>query len=157
MGCSKGITTTEIAELYPDSKVIGIDIIPPLGGPKKELHWKRRDKKGLYLIADGFYPPFKDGVFDAVFCMSNIYHRSLGQTKNAQLKNRDEIARTIKEKGFLLVSGSERKYGGYYNFVILEKIDGKFKVIDCKVTDCDKYNAEKAKLKLDSLIELFKA
>jgi 2-polyprenyl-3-methyl-5-hydroxy-6-metoxy-1,4-benzoquinol methylase len=57
-GCSEGLTTQELCEIYPNSIVIGIDI-----DPERILAARLNRSKGSYYLEDGYKSNFADGNF----------------------------------------------------------------------------------------------
>lgn len=120
LGCSSGVTTQEIADIYQDSQIIGIDV----------NHRRLRIASGLnsnanihFLLADGYQMPFSDLAFDAVFCMNNLNQvigcEMISRKKLVEIAN--EIARVIKPRGYLMFSGQDRS--------IMQKSDSGFDII----------------------------
>jgi len=156
IGCSKGWTTIELANLYQDTCIIGIDIqswsivdaLQSMDQARKEgrveelhsiLHGNRLAyKPGLkmpdhFLAADGFYPPFKAETFQAVFCMNNIHYAIPRIEESLAAKRLNQIARLVKPGGFLLISGFGPDFENDY--IILKKLTQDFqqhKISDIK-------------------------
>ncbi len=115
LGCCVGQTTEEISELYPDSRIIGIDISPRVIEESK----KRRGDL-TFLAADGYLPPFAPETFDIIFAMNNIGYAYEKDPKRL-LPVIPKIGRILKNKGCLVVSIGER-YAGYYKDKVAKKI-----------------------------------
>ncbi len=107
LGSSSGETTQEIADIYPDSSVTGIDI-----NPKRIKKARRSDLNPNieFLIADGYKMPFSNLTFDAVFCMNNL-NQAIGCemiSKERLVEIANEIAIVIKPRGYLMFSGQDK-------------------------------------------------
>ena len=115
LGCSQGATTSELCRLYPKTRVIGIDlnfdrlINSPYIEPDNLSNREKRD----FLVADGYRLPFREGTFDAVFCMNNLAHLlteehflnpDYNEEKNIILRQFLNISKTIKRGGYFLIS-----------------------------------------------------
>ncbi len=108
MGCNEGLTTEELQELYPGSRVVGIDI-----DKERVKEALKNKRKGNFLVSDGYQPPFRGDSFDLVFCMNNI--AMMSDINDETYRNMlSGITRVLKPGGKLLVSN-----GGDY--VILTK------------------------------------
>lgn len=130
-GCSRGLTTIELANIYPDCELTGIDVdafwktfsqclIEEIAKDpaclRNYLHSDLRVGYSLpreiklpkeFITADGFDAPFADGAFDAVFCMNNIYY-TLSQMDRAKAKQRlQQVTRLVKNDGYLVISGAD--------------------------------------------------
>ena len=134
-GCSIGQTTIDLATLYPDATVLGIDINPRnlclsdesvsdarqgfarLGDHVIKCPGKEYKIPAGFILGDGFKPPFPDNTFNAVFCMNNLYYLHLYRTNEHIRKQLPKIASIVKPGGYLLVSGDT-------NYIILRKTKG---------------------------------
>jgi SAM-dependent methyltransferase len=130
LGCSKGLTTIELANIHRGCEVLGIEVRGYLKGFMDYIS-ERVGDNGLYLwrhvppglrhrvsgierrmalpagfiIGDGFKSSFPDKSFDAVYCMGNIYYvmnQLDDQTRNERFR---QVFRLVKDGGYLLVSG----------------------------------------------------
>ncbi len=147
-GCGDGYTTIELANIYRNCVVIGIELREYLRGfidytvrmAKEDpghlrMHippdLKRRvpvERNPVFpykfVMADGFHAPFRKGTFDAVYCMNNLYY-TLGTPEPGLARKRvQQVGGLVREGGHLLISGNnggeDRK-----TFVIIEKNEGK--------------------------------
>jgi SAM-dependent methyltransferase len=102
-GCSYGVTTDEISEKYPESTVIGIDI------NHNEIRRARlSQRKGVFLVEDGFNNQFPNGAFKAVFSMNNFYQRVRTLTNEQIDKCMRSLGRLVgTDDGYLLLGGQE--------------------------------------------------
>ena len=115
MGCSRGFTTHDLSVFYSTSKVIGIDI------NKEAIDYAiSSGKKGIFLEGDGYRHNFQDD-FDAIFCMNNLYY-NLENRKYSWKESFNHLKNSIKEKGYLLISGVSGDYEE--DFIILKKQNG---------------------------------
>ena len=111
-GCSRGLTSVELADIYPDSRVVGIDI----DTHRSPLHHPRL----RFVRADGYRAPFHDKTFDTVVCMNSLYH-CMPDVSDETLRQRFyEISRLVKDDGLLLFGG-ETTSVGRHEFVIFRK------------------------------------
>ena len=134
-GCANGNTTIEIANKYPDCKVIGIDLFierikscndnimvakkghinayDPFSENNIVNHAQLNVIPPNFLVSDGFKAPFKDETFDAVFCMNNIYFTSLLVDDRTFAQRLFQITRLLKQGSFskpgglLVISGGK--------------------------------------------------
>lgn len=106
IGCSVGMTTRELSQIYPDSTVIGMDINHLAVGAARDAGRSER-----LVVADAYLPPFKDGIFDAIFCMNNVALI----LDNLRYRGVDKlylgrIEKLAKPDGHLLFSARERTF-----------------------------------------------
>jgi SAM-dependent methyltransferase len=120
LGCSSGLTTQEIARIYQDSSVIGIDINPEKIQEARSLN---ENPNINFVIADGYNMPFPDSAFNGVFCMNNL-NQAIGcevVSGEGLVRIANEIGRVIKSKGHLMFSGEDetimQKRGSGFNMV----------------------------------------
>ncbi|MDP2924773.1 MAG: class I SAM-dependent methyltransferase [Nanoarchaeota archaeon] len=107
LGCSSGQTTQHIADIYPDSAVIGIDINYKKIKEAREINTNPNIE---FLLADGYQMPFSNLTFDAAFCMNNL-NQAIGCemiSKERIVEIANEIARVIKPRGYLMFSGQDK-------------------------------------------------
>ncbi|MEM0201208.1 MAG: methyltransferase domain-containing protein [Candidatus Micrarchaeaceae archaeon] len=150
-GCSTGVSTLAIANYFQTNNVIGLDIsetrvriainknIPSanngyvivynnsIGSLVKEQIPEKLIIPNFFLISDGFYPPFKDGTFKAVFCMNNIYY-ILNKSKPNDLSLKIKgITRLVSNEGYLIISGTDNLINN--EMIILKNKSGNFSPI----------------------------
>ncbi|HLD33165.1 MAG TPA: class I SAM-dependent methyltransferase [Candidatus Nanoarchaeia archaeon] len=111
-GCSRGLTSIELADICPDSTVVGIDI---------DTHRYSLDHPRLRFVhADGYRAPFRDKSFDTVICMNSLYH-CMPDVSDETLRQRfHDISRLVKDDGLLLFGGQTTSVGRH-EFVIFRK------------------------------------
>lgn len=128
LGCSEGLTTEELQEHYPDSRVVGVDCCRE---EIKEARIKKR--KGKFVYADGYKLRYPDETFDLVFCMNNIGF-VLGDKTNETYRNvLSRISRLVKPNGSFLVSLG-------VNYIILKNNGKGFELEDSSITVVDASN-----------------
>lgn len=106
-GCSQGMTTREISEIYPTSNVIGIDLNP------EAIQRARSLNEGIgnleFVVGDGYDHNFENIKFDAVFAMNNLvygfekiyhYEKELARVR----KSIQHIGSLVKNGGCLIIS-----------------------------------------------------
>jgi SAM-dependent methyltransferase len=117
VGCSEGLTTAELAHLYPDSTVTGIDF------DKHSLRIARREHAELigegrleFMLADGYHLErhLPDRTFDAIFVMNNLYFRASELDETRLRRILDQAKQKLKPNGYLLLSG-------HGNYLILQE------------------------------------
>lgn len=110
LGCSLGKTTEELKKLFSNSLVIGLEYKSSL---LRELRFrlKRGIKKTCgekYVWGDGYFPPFREQSFGAVFCMNNLGFvvDILGECEDRKkvLSFAKDIGDLVKDDGYLLIS-----------------------------------------------------
>jgi len=95
VGSADGTFTEVILERSKADLVIGIDILPSSVAYAKKRFTKNRRLK--FRVADAEKLPFKNGEFDAVFCLDSIEHFFRPQ------KVIREIKRVLKGDGYVVV------------------------------------------------------
>jgi len=96
VGCNWGRWC--IAAARAGYRPIGVD--PSLGGIRAARHVAAQLKvEALYVVGDGRYLPFRDGLFDQAFSYSVLQHLSKENTR-ATLR---EIRRVLKSEGHSLI------------------------------------------------------
>lgn len=134
-GCSKGFTTIELANTYPEADVTGIEVRGYLK-PFIDYTLERTKANGLYLwrhvppslrrsgirigremklpgnimIGDGFHAPFPDESFDAVLCTSNFVYAIPLMPPELVLMRTQQILRLVKPNGYLTLSAGKLDY-----------------------------------------------
>ncbi len=170
-GCSTGVSTLVIANYFQTNNVTGLDIsetrvriaknktVPSVKKGYVVVYnqsiaslVKEHVSEGillpkLFVVADGFYSPFKDGTFKAVFCMNNIYYiltKSNPIEFSIKMKG---VTRLISDGGYLVISGTDN----YVNneLVIFQNNSGNFSPIYSTFT----LNNPKSETKLDILLK----
>lgn len=141
-GCSLGLTTIALANIHKKSNVIGIDInrvgylanycgVQEMYSAMKECRFYLGNgyKKSPYafLIADGFHAPFKDGSFEAVYCMNNLYYLLKDIKPDLLTLRFNQVGRVVKEGGYLLISGNNAGIGS--DSIVLQKRESGFQVV----------------------------
>lgn len=130
-GCSTGVSTLAIANYFQTRNVIGLDIsetrvgiaknktIPStkkgyvvvynnsIASLVKEDISKETILPKFFVVADGFYAPFNDKTFKAVFCMNNIYYILNKSKPDDFLIKMKGITRLVSDSGYLLISGTD--------------------------------------------------
>ncbi|VVB56698.1 Ubiquinone biosynthesis O-methyltransferase [uncultured archaeon] len=120
-GCSMGLTTCELADLYPHCKVVGIDVKEDVLGWAR-FHGKDKLEAGqiAFLQADGYQlgRSFSYSVrFSAIFFMNNLLYR-VRHLQGPEIKDiLDQTRPFLQENGYLLLSGVD--------YLILKKDDCK--------------------------------
>jgi SAM-dependent methyltransferase len=129
-GCSRGLTTIELANLNAGCEVVGIEVrrymdalirhtleqtsrdgryllnhVPPeltgkIHGIKQRMLLPKR-----VFIADGFSAPFRDGSFDAVYCMNSLYYVLNRLDDHRRFERFQQVIRLVKSGGYLMFSG----------------------------------------------------
>jgi ubiquinone/menaquinone biosynthesis C-methylase UbiE len=152
-GSSRGVTTIELANIYPDCDVTGIDVrrfwkafseylVEEIAkNPSYLKNYLHSDLRVGYAIprqikfpkefisADGFDAPFANGTFDAVFCMNNIYY-VLTQMESAKAKERlRQVTRLVKRGGYLVVSGADISEGEVTLAVLQKQSSGEMELM----------------------------
>jgi len=115
-GCSIGFTSKELSILYPNCSITGLDI----SFFKK---WPKEEKNISFVQGDGYFPPFKEETFDAVFCMNNLT-LLLERTRDYNefiKKSVLSIGSLVKPKGYLIFSDCD-------SWKIFQKESKNFKV-----------------------------
>lgn len=137
-GCSMGYTTIELANIYRNCSVTGLEVRGYLrefighavqeakrNRSHLEMHippwlWGKVDLPEVlrfpfkFVIADGFNAPFRDETFDAVYCMNNLYytlvHGKKGDISGDLVEKRmGQVLRLVKHGGYMFVSGMSGK------------------------------------------------
>jgi SAM-dependent methyltransferase len=109
IGCSEGETTREIADIYPDSRVIGID------RSSERIEIARKNCLGCeFLVADAYDLPFERNSFEGVFCMNNLWFL---MSKN-RTRVPDEVFLKIWD---LIQQGGYFFFSGSYHGLVLRK------------------------------------
>jgi SAM-dependent methyltransferase len=106
-GCSDGATTQELAVIYPKCKIIGLEARTSL---IKYASYQNNPK--MKFLAGNFYTlPFANGTLSGIFAMNNLAivgegHRFEGVSFLEHLTIADGFHRTLKQGGFLCISGN---------------------------------------------------
>ncbi|MEK6889631.1 MAG: class I SAM-dependent methyltransferase [Nanoarchaeota archaeon] len=138
LGCSRGLTTKDIFQLYPGSRVIGIDVNEENVNAARKIN-KREGKNLRFLVGDGYFPPFKDERFDIVFAMNNLFY-AFAESPQEIGPLMPNIGRTVKPDGVLLISRGS-SFAGY---VRGENDTCKFSMPIIEINDLDSlYNDQK--------------
>jgi ubiquinone/menaquinone biosynthesis C-methylase UbiE len=170
-GCSTGISTLAIANHFQTKNIIGLDISETRISVAENKTIKSA-KKGyvlvynssisslvkeyipeniiipkFFLVSDGFYAPFRDQSFKAVFCMNNIYY-ILNKSKPTDFSIKIKgIARLIMNGGYLVISGTNNLI--YNELIIFQNNFGCVSPIYSTFT----LNNPKSETKLDILLK----
>lgn len=94
VGCADGTMTSFILKCSRASLVMGVDA---LQGSVDYARKRFKSRKLKFLIADAVKLPFKNGEFDAVFCLDSIEH-FLDPEKAVR-----EMKRVLKRNGYLVI------------------------------------------------------
>lgn len=87
VGCAGGMTTNEISKIFPESKIVGVDIY------KEAVTYGRKIYPHIkFLVADAHNLPFDNNSFDLCICYETIEHveepqRVLSEIKRVTHKN----------------------------------------------------------------------
>ncbi len=106
-GCSYGETTGELKRLYPDCRVIGMDVNPEvISIAERDSEFPLGAVADAFIVGDIYQPPFEGYSFDAVFCMNNIAIVLREHPELVKLARHltTPIWKTIKRGGYWLVS-----------------------------------------------------
>lgn len=102
VGCSYGKTTLEISDLYPTSKLVGIDRVIDLIGQARE-----NAPQCDFLVADAYNLPFAKESFDGIFCMNNLWYLISNKRKRVSKQDFLRISELVKQGGYLFFSGND--------------------------------------------------
>ncbi|MDP3918223.1 MAG: class I SAM-dependent methyltransferase [Candidatus Woesebacteria bacterium] len=72
VGCADGVFSDIVRKSTKASKLVGIDIVKSSVEWAKK-HWSK-NKKMKFIVGDAHKLPFKNGTFDAVFCLEALEH-----------------------------------------------------------------------------------
>lgn len=124
MGCSKGITTEELTDIFPNATVFGIDINPDMINKAKS----KRSISGKFFIDDGYNSRFRENIFSAVFCLNNLYHNINDLDEAGSKKMFVNVGNLVIEGGYLLISADMEApdFSTYTDFIILKKHGKRF-------------------------------
>lgn len=93
VGCASGILTNKVWEIFPESKVTGVDVY------KRFINYGKRKYPNIqFVAADAHKLPFKSNYFDLVICYETIEHVV---NPNLVLK---ELRRVVKKDGLVIVA-----------------------------------------------------
>ncbi len=137
IGCSNGSTTEELADLYPQTKVIGIDINASALSTGRQTNSNSR--KAEYLMMNGYKLGFKKQSFDVVFCNNNLFYAMSSLESERASDIFKEINDLIKDNGYLIVSAGDKSSR---NYVIFKKSDEFFE-LEKVHSDYEKHSLEK--------------
>ncbi|VVB79543.1 Trans-aconitate 2-methyltransferase [uncultured archaeon] len=102
LGCSIGMTTEEIASLYPSCNVYGIDMNPRA----LEIARERVNVPEIeFILGDGFRKPFPAEHFDGIFCMNNLGFTFNPGNPQTFKRHLDNILSMVRQEGYLLFAG----------------------------------------------------
>jgi len=104
IGCSFGLTTLEIADIYSASRVIGIDRF--YNRIKIARSNAQNNEQCKFLTVDANFACFEDISFDGVFCMNNFWYLISKKRSRIQKGTIERIYSFIKRGGYLFFSGS---------------------------------------------------
>jgi SAM-dependent methyltransferase len=120
LGCSIGLTTEEIAHIYPNCNIYGLDLNPKTIEIAKE---RVKNRNIEFIVGDGFKQPFSAEYFNGIFCMNNLgftFNPGEPQIFKGHL---DNVLSMLKNESYLLFSG------GLCTVAVLQKIDPGHKII----------------------------
>lgn len=93
IGCAGGFMTNKIAQMFPDSKIYGIDAY------RKAIKYAKNQFPHIYFkVADAHKLPFADETFDLVICYETIEH--VLDPKKILL----EMRRIISKEGIVIIA-----------------------------------------------------
>lgn len=107
LGCSIGLTTEEISQLYPHCFVVGLDI--SLARIKKAVsrNSSKAKKNIAFLVADGCSSPFPPGTFEAVFAMNNLANAFVHTNYSSLIQEQlGKVISLVSMGGYLVLSGA---------------------------------------------------
>ncbi|MBW2976628.1 class I SAM-dependent methyltransferase [Candidatus Woesearchaeota archaeon] len=115
-GCSRGKTTCEISDLFPNSIVIGIDNQPEVINEAILQNQKSLSKRKIEFRIGDFYNLANGEKYDSIFMMNNLYYCLFDdRMSNDQIGSIiNGVKLSLTEKGYFLVSSPA-------NFVIYQK------------------------------------
>ena len=146
VGCSKGITTMELATLYPDRLVIGCDMNPEVIEESKRLQGSDIGGRVSFYHSNIFElksSPLRHMKFGGIFMMNNLYHGlSHSRMTDEQIRlTLDLVSKITEEEGYFIVSSTR-------DYLILKRNNGGFVPYDSKFT------TDTSKVRLNRLIDL---
>jgi SAM-dependent methyltransferase len=154
VGCSVGITTVEMAQIFSNSNVYGVDnnesvlkqhpqlysqqgwSHPSIG---RTIHFENQPQNYSLICAKSPQLPFKDNSFELVCDMNNIYYSTWNMINSGEgskgaheLENYfASINSLISESGIYFISGNRKRRADEelpYEFCTFEKNDDKLKL-----------------------------
>lgn len=128
LGCSKGVTSSEIYDRADCLGVVGIDL------NSDRVRWAKKNfsKEGLDFVCGDGLSCFGDEKFGAVLAMNN-YLFSMGDDFDGVL---DSVLRLVEDKGVVIFATTRavsRSYGGFIvggDYIVLEKNEKKVDIVD---------------------------
>jgi SAM-dependent methyltransferase len=153
VGCSQGITTIEMANLFPNSDIFGFDInreILDMARNSQGYHTKKMITNGeinsekvnsinsrlLFFVEDGYDLNWPD-KFQGMFYMNNLMSQLIN---HGEIPNLEGVLKGIdyhlETDGFLFFSGIE------HHVTYKKDNNGKYEMIrrdDCRDRKCDKF------------------
>jgi SAM-dependent methyltransferase len=141
-GCSTGQTTKEIRDLYPNCRILGIDIEP------RVINLARKEIQGVeFMVADGYFPLFRECDFSAVICSHNLFYAVTDSLHRGKILGLlPNIGRIICIGGYILISGSHS--------VIAQKRENEFFLVQSTVPEGDVEEKESFRLILENLVSV---
>jgi len=115
VGCNRGHTTYDLSNIYPNCKILGIDI------DEKFVSAARRRYQGgniAFTVMDGHSNPLPDNSFAAVYAMHNVFYK-VESGRIGALRGLKEMGRLAEPGGHLLICGDSK---GTDNFGIFKKL-----------------------------------
>ena len=120
---STGVTTKEMARIFPDSHVVGIEVDPKMFGEEGKMWRETYARRYLtkesppqqnqpdFAVADGYNLPFASNSFETVFANNNLWHvvEDDKMTPERAKEIFRDIIRTIEPGGHLCISGNSIK------------------------------------------------
>jgi SAM-dependent methyltransferase len=137
IGCAYGATTVELAHIYPNCNIVGIDIredLVYLAKVNEELGGSKHEKM-KFICADGYNPPFPNNTFAVAYAMHSVYYKIDKGSLNA-LRGLKRMGELVEKGGHLLVCGYPQLYGvADYAVLRKSKADDSFVPVHIKCID----------------------
>ena len=104
VGCSVGISTEYLKNIYPEKKIFGVDLSPYfISTAKFRSNFNKLDINYIHANAESI--PFENNTFDLIFC-SFLFHEVPTQpTRNILY----EIYRILKPEGIIIITDLDAK------------------------------------------------
>ena len=144
IGCSIGMTTLELNELYPGSNIIAADI-NSVNLARSNL---KRFKNITFYHGDGYYPSTFCNINsqDAVFLMNNLAHVANKMNSFDLESVLHNISSVLKPGGYMLISSDDC-------YIISRKKEYSQEIIKCYKSGGIAYNNHSKIAKIEDLIK----